>query len=135
MSPSEKSRNRYFNVSLYNLFKVSSIDEMLGETHQEECLHLVFVPHWHFVDVNNGSIATAWNAAVCLDRAEYRPAMVTITLISRETERDEQRLDCLWPIVVQSAHSQGVGEEGIKTHRSMYRASYGGNSPTLRACR
>ena len=63
---------------------------MPGETHQEERLHLVLVSHWHFVDVDDGSIPTARNAAMRLDRTEYRPAVLTIALVSRETERDEQ---------------------------------------------
>ena len=103
-----------------------------GETHQEERLHLVLVPHWDFVDVDDCSIPTAWDAAVRLNRTEYRPAMLAIALVPRETERDEQRLDCFWPVVVvQSAIFARAWEE--EAHRSMYRASYGGNSPTLRA--
>jgi hypothetical protein len=100
------------------------------KTHQEERLHFVLVPHWHFVDVNDGSIPTTWNATVRLDRTEYLPSMLTIALISCETERDEQRLDCFRPVIVQLAPR---GRRGIKTCRSIYRASYGGNSPTLRA--
>ena len=133
VSPSEKSRNRYFSVSLCNPFKVSGVNDNAGEKpHQEERFHLVLVPHWDFVDVDDGSIPTAWDAAVRLNRTEYRPAMLAIALVPRETERDEQRLNCLWPVVfVQSAIFARAWEE--EAHRSMYRASYGGNSPTLRA--
>ena len=84
---------------------------MSGKTHQEERIHPVLMPHWHFVDVDDGSIPAAWNAAVRLDRTEYLPPMLTIALISRETKRDEQRLDCFRPVHVQLAHSQGVVEE------------------------
>ena len=111
VSPSENSRNRYLSVSLCDSFKVSKVNEMPGETHQEERLHLVLVPHRHFVNVNDGSIPTAWNAAVRLNRTEYLPSTITIALISGETERDEQRLDCFRPVRVPLAHSQGVGEE------------------------
>ena len=93
------------------IFQVSSVEEMSGKTHQEERIHPVLMPHWHFVDVDDGSIPAAWNAAVRLDRTEYLPPMLTIALISRETKRDEQRLDCFRPVHVQLAHSQGVVEE------------------------
>lgn len=106
VSPSEKSRNRYFSVSLCNLSKVSSVNEMPGETHQEERLHLVLVPHRHFVDVDDGSVPTARNAAVRLNSTEYRPAMLAITLISREAECDEQRLDRFRPVVFVCLFSQ-----------------------------
>jgi len=70
-----------------------------GETHQEERLHLILVPHWHLVDIHDGGVPATRNTAMCLDRAEDSPAVFTITLIARETERDEQRLDRLRPIV------------------------------------
>ena len=69
------------------------------------------MPHWHFVDVDDSRIPTARNTAVRLDRTEYRPAMLAIARISRETERDEQRLECFRPVVLCTVSARRAWEK------------------------
>ena len=69
------------------------------------------MPHWHFVDVDDGRIPTARNTAVRLDRTEYRPAMLAIARISRETERDKQRLECFRPVVLCTVSARRTWEK------------------------
>jgi hypothetical protein len=62
-------------------------------THKEKRLHLVLVPRWHLVDVDDRRVSAARDPTMLLDCLEYIPAVIAVALISREPERDKQRFD------------------------------------------
>ena len=77
-----------------------------GRTHHQERLHLVLVPHRHLVDVHDRGVPARRDAAVRLDRLEDAPAPLAVPPVARQTERDEERLDGLWPVVTEGEREE-----------------------------
>ena len=75
-------------------------------THHQERLHLVLVPHRHLVDVHDRGVPARRDAAVRLDRLEDAPAPLAVPPVARQTERDEERLDGLWPVVIEDKREE-----------------------------
>ena len=63
--------------------------------HEEKVLHLVLVPNWHLIDVDDRCVSAARNLAVLLDCLKNGPAVIAVALITGESERDKQGFDRL----------------------------------------
>jgi hypothetical protein len=100
VSPSENSKNRYFNVSLCNcVIDISISGKCVNpwKTYEEKCLHLVLERHRHVIDVDDRRISATRDPTMRLDCLEYCPAVIAVALISRQPKRDKQRFDGLRP--------------------------------------
>jgi hypothetical protein len=65
------------------------------KTHEEKGLHLVLVLHRHLVHIDDRCVSTTRNPAVLLDCLKDGPAVIAVTLIAGEPERDKQGFDGL----------------------------------------
>ena len=127
MSPSEKSKNKYFNVSLcdphYRVNRFSALAKLGKETHEEKRLHPVLVSDRHLIDIDDRGITPTRNLAVFLDCLKYGPAVIAVALITCQPERDKERFNSLRSAVQKKNDFKFVSIEKKEAYRSMYRAS------------
>ena len=86
---SEKSKYKYFNVSLCGLSAMSCMGFLPSPTYHEERLHLIVVLRGDLVDIENGRIPAALHATVLFDRLEYSPTVIAVADVSGQPERDK----------------------------------------------
>jgi hypothetical protein len=121
---SEKSRYRYFSVSLYRagrrtLARVSL--KFTKQAHHQECLHLILQFTPDIINIQDASVSPCLNTTVFLNRLEYVPAIVSIPYVTSQAEGDEEGLYGL-----RTVDSNFIVDWSINrrtTYRRIYRAS------------
>jgi len=97
--------------------------------HQKR-LHFIILPRRHLVDVDDTRVPARLDAAVSFDRLKYFPSVLSVAGIARQPESNEQGLYCFRTDRSMLTWQQQKGMID-QAHRSIYRASYGGDSPGL----
>lgn len=92
----------------------------------------------HVIDIDNTREPSTLNPTMRLYSTEDVPAVVTVALVARETEGDEERFYGFGAVaipyqfpVASSTESGCESKKRKETYRRMYRASYGAGAPGL----
>lgn len=133
---SEKSRYRYFSVSLYRKccqgLEISLKKLMNRRNYQEKRFHLVLMPCWNFVHIDYARISSRVHLAVFLDGLEYLPSILPVHFVASQPESDKERLDRLRSETEGSQHSPPIWLWRLEqAYLRMYLASSGGYAPGL----